>query len=210
MSPAIEELRQQMRDRFPAAHAPLRPVPSLEPAPEPLVFQSYPVGGLSEIVTPEGRSPLGLLVAGWLGEPDHALAFPDLVLVDGSDSLDPDSLGGNACSRLLWVRCSSAMDLIKAGELLIRDGNLPTILLDAAGLPLRSLRQIPASAWWRLKQAAEDHGCRVICLSPQPLIPCAAMRLSLSADFSLDDLYLSRREVLPRLHAKTERLRMAN
>ncbi|MCU0794532.1 MAG: hypothetical protein MUF31_01210 [Akkermansiaceae bacterium] len=210
MSLAIEELRRQLRDRFPAAHASLRPAGVPEVSPEPWIFKNYPAGGLSEIVTPEGRSPLGLLVAGWLGEPGERMNFPDLVLVDGSDSLDPDSLGENACSRLLWVRCAAAMELVKAGELLIRDGNLPTILLDAAGLPVRALRQIPAAAWWRLKQAAEQSGCRVICLSPQPILPCAALRLSLSADFSLDDLYLSRAEVLPRVKAKTERLRLAN
>ena len=210
MTVGIDELRQQLRERFPAAHASPRPLHSSEPSPEPLVFQNYPVGALSEVTAPDGRTPLGLLVAGLLGEPDAALDFPDLVLVDGSDSLDPDSLGGNACSRLLWVRCRSAMELIKAGELVIRDGNLPTILLDAAALPVRTLRQIPASAWWRLKQAAETSGSRVIALTLQPLIPCASLRLSLSADFSLDDLYLPRREVLPRLHARTERLRQAN
>jgi len=53
-------------------------------------------------------------------------------LLDGGDSLDVTSLDPAVLSRLLWVRCRSAEETIKAADLLLRDGNVPLVLLDLA------------------------------------------------------------------------------
>lgn len=212
MAATIDELRKQLREKFPAAHASLR-APAAEAPVDLNPFQeaTYPVGALSEVVPAGAFSPLGLLIAGLLGESDEVADFPDFVLVDGGDALDPDSLGEAACSRLLWVRCSSPMDWLKAGELLIRDGNLPTILLDVSRVHAKHLRQIPSSSWWRLKQAAEETGSRVLVLAPFPLVPCARLRLSLTGTLSLTDLACSRSELLARVGVSAAKLhRYAN
>lgn len=48
--------------------------------------------------------------------------------------------------------------MLKAGDLLVRNGNVHFVLLDASGVAARDLRAVPASAWWRLKQLAEANG----------------------------------------------------
>lgn len=206
MAVVIEELRKQLREKFPAAHAALRPAgPECPVDVDPFQVATYPLGGLSEVVATGVGSPLGLVVAGLLGEPAEVADFPDLVLVDGGDTFDPDSLGEAACSRLLWIRCAAPQDFLKASELLIRDGNLPTILLDAAGLPAKDLRLIPASSWWRLKQAAELSGSRVLVLAPFSIVPCALLRLSLTGALALGDFALTRGELLSRVAVRSSK-----
>ncbi|MBK1817362.1 hypothetical protein JIN84_17205 [Luteolibacter yonseiensis] len=150
-----------------------------------------------------------LMVAGLLGEDDGAGLQPEMVLVDGADGFDPDSFVDAACSKLLWVRCRSALEMIKAADLLIHDGNLPFILLDATGLDRRELGDIPASAWWRMKQTAERNGSRVVIMAAAPLVPCAGLRLMLSADLSLRHFDADRSELLDRLRPVSQSLRRA-
>ncbi|MES2923159.1 MAG: hypothetical protein V4819_16505 [Verrucomicrobiota bacterium] len=151
----------------------------------------------------------GVLVAGHLGEPEEASSQPELVLIDGADGFDPDSFDDAACSKLLWVRCRSALEMAKAADLLIHDGNLPFILRDATGLNRRELANIPVSAWWRMKQAAERNGTRVVIMFPSPLIPSASLRLTLSADLSLHYFDVPGADLLGRLHTVSQSLRRA-
>lgn len=206
---AVQELRLLLRKKFPQAHQ----TRLLDSEPEIPRFQfsdpaTFPAGAISEIV-PEGPEPiLGLLLAEILGEPETPSPLPELVLVDG-DCFDPNSFTDAACSRLLWVRCHTCVELLKAADLLIRDGNLPFVLLDACGFPARELRALPASSWWRLKQMAERNGCRVLVLSSFPLVSCATLRLSLSSGLKLADFDLPRAELLPRFHVQPRRIRRA-
>ena len=175
----------------------------------PLRVASFPAGAISEVVAAGAQAGVLLLLAGLLGEPDEVSPHPQLVLVDGADGFDPASFTGKACSRLLWVRCHSAMTMLKAADWLVRDGNVPVVLLDATGLARRDLAALPASAWWRLKQAAEHSGCRLVVLAPSPLVAAASLRLSLSAELSLGDFDCSRDELLQRLRPVPQRLRQA-
>jgi hypothetical protein len=208
-SPAVEILRQQLRDKFPQAHG-LRPEPEL-PAPlgKPFRAESFPVGAISEVVPAGPGAGVALLVAGLLGEPAETSPHPELVLVDGADSFDPGSFTGAACSKLLWVRCDSALDMLKAADLLVHDGNVPFVLLDATGVARRDLNSLPAAAWWRLKQTVERTGGRLVVLAAFPLVPCASLRLSLSAGLSLQDFDRPRGELLERLQAVPEQIRRA-
>lgn len=206
----VEQLRSELRRKFPGAH-----VPSVRLDEEDrrgfqrfTDLSAFRSGTISELVS-TGGGAFGLLIASLLGEPERPAEFPELVLVDGGDGFDPASFTGAACSRLLWVRCASAVEMLKAGELLVRDGNIPTVLLDAGGMELRHLRALPASSWWRLKQGAEQTGCRLIVLSPAAIVPCATLRLALSAEVTLADFDLPRSELLTRLQARPERLRHA-
>lgn len=202
----IEDLRRQLREKFPRAHA--RPSLAGEETPSPeLAFDPshFPAGMLSEVI----GSGTGMLVAALLGEPEETAGLPDFVLVDGGDGFDPSSHTGEACSRLVWVRCNSVMEMLKAADLLVRDANIPFILLDTCGIGRRELAGIPASAWWRLKLAAEGSGCRLVVMSPAPQVPCAGVRLSLHANFALEDLEVPRRELLARLRVVPERMKRA-
>jgi hypothetical protein len=58
-----------------------------------------------------------------------------------------------------------------------------------------------------LRQLATDRNSSLLVLSPEPTVPCAALRLTLSKRLTLDHLDLSRPEALLHLHTETERLR---
>jgi len=151
---------------------------------------------------------LGILLSEILGSPEKASEFPEIILID-ADNFDPASHAPETCSRLLWVRCRDALTLLKAADLLLRDGNLPFILLDLSGFAMRELRGLPASSWWRLKQLAGNTAARVLILSSFPLIPCADLRLSLSTGLSLDAFDLPRAELTGEIRSHTRRLRHA-
>jgi hypothetical protein len=205
-APAIEDLRRQLREKFPQAHA-VSLIKQEEKADEGQPFDPafFPPGAISEVI----GSGVNMLVAGLLGEPEEIAALPDFVLVDGGDCFDPASFTQEACSRLVWVRCSSALEMLKATDLLVRDANIPFVLLDTCGIGRRELSGIPASAWWRLKLAAEASSCRLVVMSPSAQVPCASVRVSLNAKLALEDFEVPRRELISRLRVVPERMRRA-
>lgn len=206
-TPALEILRKQLREKFPQAHGVRADAAPLVPEGKPFRVEAFPLGAISEVVPAGPVAGVSLMIAGLLGDPEEASPHPELVLVDGSDAFDPASFTGMACSKMLWVRCHSAMEMIKAADLLVHDGNLPLVLLDSCGLLRRDLNALPAAAWWRLKQAVERNGSRLVVLANSPLVPCASLRLSLAAGLSLHDFDCAREDLLERLQATPEKLR---
>ena len=188
-----------MRAGSEASHAPTR---RLHP-------DEFPAGKISELVPDGSSSGISLLFAALLGDPSEPCTHPEWVLVDGADAFDPDSFTGAACSKMLWVRCSSVLEMLRSADLLVQDGNVPLIVMDATGLPRRELSALPHSAWWRLNHAVERTGARLVVMSPSPLVPCASLRLSLSAGLSLEDFDESRGTLVDRLQATPSRLRHA-
>ncbi|WP_367872031.1 hypothetical protein [Luteolibacter sp. Populi] len=203
----IEDLRKQLREKFPQAHVASLMTPAGKPDPgQPFDPAFFPPGMISEVL----GTGLSLLVAGLLGEPDAIAPLPDFILVDGGDHFDPASFTQEACSRLVWVRCGTAMEMLKAADLLVRDANIPFILLDTCGIGRRELSGIPASAWWRLKAAAGIGNCRLVVMSPFAQVPCAGVRIALNARLGLEDFELPRRELIGRLRVVPERMKRAN
>lgn len=126
-------------------------------------------------------------------------AHPQWVgLIDGRDSFDPVGLGFDL-SRLLWVRCQEAAEALKAADLLLRDGNLPLILLDLAFNPLSQLRKTPATVWYRLQRLVEHQSTAFLALTPRAMISSAKVRLQLHGNFTLADLERSQTELLHEL-----------
>jgi hypothetical protein len=198
---AVEILKKQMREKFPQAHG-FDGSLQEEVASFGSLFDvgMFPAGSISEVI-PAGRfSGISLMVAGLLeneGVPEAGGLR--MVLVDGADGFDPGSFSDDACGRMLWVRCGSAMEMVKAADLLVHDGNMPFILLDAMGLDRRDLEKVPASAWWRLRQVVERTGGRLVVMSERPVVPCASLRVALGAGLKLEDFDAERGELLARL-----------
>ncbi|MGD7654321.1 MAG: hypothetical protein ACQCXQ_13965 [Verrucomicrobiales bacterium] len=202
----VEILKKQLRAKFPQAHAAWSDEGrEKETGGMRLREAEFPAGEITELV-PEGvASGISLVVAGLLGDADgtdEVAPYPELVLVDGADAFDPGSFGGAVCSKLLWVRCRSALEMVKAADLVVRDGNVPFVLLDAVGVDRRELRDLPASVWWRLKQVAEGNGCRLVVMSPVAMVPCAKLRLTVSAGLELGDFERERGEVVARVELR--------
>lgn len=205
----MEILRQQLREKFPRAHG-VRPEAGVAAAHgTPFTAEAFPAGAITEVLPAGAGAGVALVLAGLLGEPAGPSPHPELVLVDGADGFDPASFTAHACSRVLWVRCQSAMHMLKAADWLVHDGNVPVVLLDSTGLARRELAALPASAWWRLKQGTEASGCRLVVLASLPLVTSASLRLVLSADLSLGDFDRPRAELLDRLRPVRQPLRQA-
>ncbi len=168
--------------------------------------QTFPAGAISEVVSAGPVSGVGLVVAGLLGDSEEGSPHPELVLIDGADSFDPASFTAAACSRVLWVRCQAALEMLKTADLLARDGNVPFLLLDATGLARKELLAFPASSWWRLRQTVEGNGGRLVVITAFPIVPCAARRWQLTAELSLRDFDCPRAELRQRLRVTGERL----
>jgi hypothetical protein len=134
--------------------------------------------------------------------------MPSLVLIDGRGQFDPCSIPPKDCSKLLWVRCSNCSESLKAADLILRDGNLPRVILDLLGFTSRELTEIPASIWYRFKQPIETSCASFIALTPRRLIPCATLRLSLLSRFTLAHFEQSREQLIGQLEVTPVLLRM--
>jgi hypothetical protein len=141
-----------------------------------------PKGDLAELNCRHGGAALA--VAELLQAAERQRHF--VALLDGSDSFDLESVSPAALARLLWVRCRNATEAVKAADLVLRDGNLPLVVLN-----LRSctdVGRIPSQAWYRLQRIVEQSGCTLVVLTPRPSVTSARVRLTLHRRFSMDDL----------------------
>lgn len=127
-----------------------------------------------------------------------------LAMVDGGDGFDPGSFDGVMLARMLWVRTRVAEEAIKAADLLLRDGNLPLVVLQLRGLSMTALRKVPGQHWYRLQRLAKQTGTTCLVVTPQPFVPCARKRWLVEGEFHLDDLDREAIEVLPRVHAQLQ------
>jgi len=102
-------------------------------------------------------------------------------------------------SRLLWVRCRSAAEALKATDLLLRDGNVPLALLDIAINPEKQLRAIPATTWYRLQRLIEETSTVCVVFTPRVMVSPAHDRIFLHGRFSLSCLEQDHDELLSKL-----------
>jgi hypothetical protein len=143
-------------------------------------------GALTEIVAEQFGAGSTLLLCSLLCQ--AALDGQLVAFVDGSDALDVTQFESEVLSRLLWVRCRSAAEAMKAADLLLRDGNLPLILLDLAGNPAAQSREIAATTWYRLQRIVEQTSTVCVALTPRAMVAPAEARIFLRSRFSLDAL----------------------
>jgi hypothetical protein len=100
-------------------------------------------------------------------------------LVDGTSSFHPADWPDAQLQRVLWVMCRDSAKAVKAADLLVRDGNLPMLVLDLQGMSARELRKIPASTWHRFHRLMEERDSVLLVLTSQPMVEGAFMRIAL-------------------------------
>jgi hypothetical protein len=122
-----------------------------------------------------------------------------LALVDAGDQFEPADWDAAALRRVLWVRCPDARKALRAADLLLRDGNLPLVVLDLHGLPAAQLRKIPPNAWHRFQRVVEESRVTMVVLSARPTVEGARVRIESEARFGLDAMRVKRRELAARL-----------
>lgn len=126
-------------------------------------------GHLSEIVG--GRSSgRTAVVCRALGA---AVSRGELVaLVDTYDRFDPASAAstGLDLSRLLWIReAGDATRALKAMSLVLQAGGFGLVVLDLADVPLRTVRSMPFTTWFRLARVIEGSPTVALLVAAQHL-----------------------------------------
>jgi hypothetical protein len=123
-------------------------------------------------------------------------------LIDGADAFEPADWPGEQLGRVLWVRCREAETALKAADLLLRDGNLPVLLLDLQMAPERQLRRIPASTWHRFHRVIENSATVLLVLTPRPLIEGVPSRIAVKVSSPWQAMNASRKHLLDELVAQ--------
>ncbi|HSI15103.1 MAG TPA: hypothetical protein VK961_23825 [Chthoniobacter sp.] len=126
-------------------------------------------------------------------------------LVDAGCTFDPGSHDSAAFPRLLVTFCDTAEQSVKVTDLLLRDGNLPLVLLDLQGLSLRKIGRIPASTWHRFQRLVERSGTALVVMTPQPMVEAARVRITLQANWSLAAFTHLRDELFKNVRAQVYR-----
>lgn len=169
-----------------------------------------PQGAITELIAPENGSALAF--AALLRGAHERNYF--VGLIDGRDSFDPDSIGLNeVLAHLLWVRCREAAQAVKAADLLLRDGNLPLLILDLRANPETQIRKIPATVWYRLQRVAEPGVTAFLVVTPRSLVSSAQLKLTLHGrvlSSALAGMEVPRHELDECLNIEVGRSRAAN
>jgi hypothetical protein len=201
----IVQIRQFLAEKFPGVRigsepAPVRDVPVWATGLWAL-DNALPGGlaraALTELCAPE-NSWGGALILRQLIR--HAAATHQwLALIDGVDSFDPGAFDNATLEHLLWLRCHNGAEAIKATDLLLRDGNLPIIVLDLALNPARELRKIPSSTWYRFQRLVEEGAAAFLAITPTPMASSAKHRVFLRGQMPVDAFHLTETQLLNRL-----------
>ena len=173
----------------------------------PLDQFGIPRSALTEIVAAPALGPGGgLLLYGLL---HTAIQKGErVILIDGASAFAPRGLPQAELNRLLWTRCRTATEAIKAADLAVRDGNLPLAVLLLTVNPPAELNRIVPNTWHRLQMLAEKSGVTLLAFTPSAQIGCARLRLAVGGAFPLERLHLLRAELMPALDIQVERRRV--
>jgi hypothetical protein len=206
----IPDLRKLLAERFP--HAP--PVAAKRFI-TGLSFLDQTIGGLpkgaiTELISPRISAGSASLIHMLLQSGGQNHYF--VALIDGWDSFDPSAFGGvgngNGLRHLLWVRCTKALDAIKATDLLLRDGNFCLLIVDLVLNPRSELSKIPPTTWYRLQRLVESAPTACLVMTRQGIVSSAQLKIVLENSWTLESLEdekaISRlRFRIQRAHAKS-------
>ncbi len=186
-SDKIIHLRQLLAERFPQnSAAPDERLPTGTPTIDEAIGGGLPKSAITELTSANLSGGSALLIHALLQNAQRRAFF--LALIDGRDSFDPQTAAQMALRHLLWIRCSSASEAVKAADFLLRDGNFPLVLLDLVLNPIEELRKIPQNNWYRLQRLVEPTPTAFLVLTRQSIISSAQLKLSLDNTWRLSDL----------------------
>ena len=200
----VIQLRQLLREKFSGlrTRADELPAKTWNGWPAGLPQLDTRLGGgfaksaLTEVITTRGSGG-ALLLVHLLRRAVDANQF--VALIDGRDSFDATAVEQSVLSRLLWIRCHDADEAMKATDLVLRDGNLPFVLLDLALNPEAQLRKIPAPTWYRFQRIVEKSTTVLVAFTPRAMVSSAPVRVTLRSRFALCALEQAQDELLHEL-----------
>src|SRR5256712_8040353 len=202
MSGKIIDLRNLLANRFP--HAPMpagtRLVTGLAFLDE-AIGGGLPKGAITELISPEVSAGSASLIHALLETAQRDCYF--LALIDGRDSFDPQPLGNACLGHLLWMRCTKALEAIKAADLLLRDGNFPLVIVDLVLNPREELRKIPQTNWYRLQRLVESAPTACLVLTRLGTVSSAQLKIDLENSWTLESF--EQEDAISRLRIRVQR-----
>ncbi len=199
---SVLDLRKLLTERFP--HAPAAAATQLVTG---LAFLDEAIGGglpkgaITELISPEVSAGSASLIHALLETAQRDCYF--LALIDGRDSFDPQPLGNACLGHLLWMRCTKALEAIKAADLLLRDGNFPLVIVDLVLNPREELRKIPQTNWYRLQRLVESASTACLIMTRQGMVSSAQLKIVLENVWSLESF--EQEDAISRLRIRVQR-----
>jgi hypothetical protein len=192
---SITELRALLAERFPGAATRHGAFFSTGVGPlDEALGGGLRKGVLTEISTPaDGAGCLTVMNA--VLEASGRERRP-VALIDGGDGFDPQPVDGDALAHLLWVRCRGVAEFLKAADLVLRDGNLPLVMLDLRGGAWGELKRIPATMWYRLQRIVAQSAVACLVATPWFMVSSAHYRVEMRGRFGVRDLERPSAEIL--------------
>jgi recombination protein RecA len=138
-----------------------------------------PRGALTEIFGPACSGGTSFLFSALSARTEHEEAC---ALIDGSDTFDPCSAAaaGVDLKKLLWVRCHSIDQTLRATDLLLQSGGFSFIAVDVSDISPKLVRHVPLDSWFRFRRAVEDTPTILMLLSRESNAKtCASLVLHL-------------------------------
>jgi recombination protein RecA len=138
-----------------------------------------PRGALTEIFGAACSGSTSFLFSALSARTEHEEAC---ALIDGSDAFDPCSAAaaGVDLKKLLWVRCHSIDQTLRATDLLLQSGGFSFIAVDVSDISPKLVRHVPLDSWFRFRRAVEDTPTILLLLSRESNAKtCASLVLHL-------------------------------
>src|SRR5919197_3105359 len=202
MSGKIIDLRNLLASRFPQTRMPGGTclVTGLAFFDQP-IGGGLPKGGITELISPPGSAGSASLVHAFIHGAYRDQYF--VALIDGHDSFDPCALANSILCQLLWVRCTKALEAVKAADLLLRDGNFPLVIVDLILNSPEELRKIPQTTWYRLQRLVELMPTACLVLTRYEMVSSAQLKLVLENSWNLETL--EKQDVISQLRIVVKR-----
>jgi recombination protein RecA len=140
----------------------------------------FPRGALTEICGPPCSGRTTVLLSTLASRTAEAEVC---ALIDARDSFDPRSAeaAGVELQQLLWVRCRSLDQSLRAADLVIQGGGFGFIALDLSDVAPETVRHVPLNAWFRFRRAVEDTSTVLLVLEQESNAKtCASLVLRMS------------------------------
>ena len=202
----IVDLRKLLAERFthtPVPAATRRFITGLSFL-DQVIGGGLPKGAITELISAQISAGSASLIHALLQAAHRNRYF--LALIDGRDSFDPSGSGrpGNGClSYLLWVRCTKALEAIKAADLLLRDGNFPLVIVDLVLNAPQELRKISQTSWYRLQRLVESAPTACLVLTRLGIVSSAQLKIVLENSWTLESF--EEENAISRLRIRVER-----
>ncbi len=198
---SIVDLRNLLAERFPHVPAPagallITGLSFLDRA----IGGGFRQGGITEIISPHVSAGSASLICALLQTAQRNGYF--LALIDGRDSFDPQPLGSTCLRHLLWVRCTSAFEAIKAADLLLRDGNFRLVIVDLVLNGWEQLK-IPQTSWYRFQRLVESTSTACLVLTRSSMVSSAQLKIILEHSWTLETF--SEENAISRLRFRIQR-----